>query len=104
MVASPGATPVARPDWFTVATLVLSLPHVPDAALVVPSDIVTVAVICSVWPTKIVERFEVTVTVETVGGGFGVTALSFLQESIKQIKAKRPQINKNLLIFPSFSL
>lgn len=67
MSTPPDPIPVTNPDWVTVATNVLLLLHVPVPGLVVPSDIVTVAVICSVWPTTIVELGEVTLTETIVG-------------------------------------
>jgi hypothetical protein len=93
MSTPPGAIPVTNPDWSTVATPVLPLLHVPVPALVVPSDIVTVAVICSVLPTTIVEWVEVTVTPVIVGGvgvgGVGVVGLPFPQASISKREDKR---------------
>ncbi|MFC2169955.1 hypothetical protein ACFLRM_05265 [Acidobacteriota bacterium] len=91
---------MTNPDWFTVATLVLSLPHVPVAVLVDPSDIVTVAVICSVWPTQIVELVEVTVTDVAVTDGVSGAVGLFLQESIKQNKIIRPENKIYFFIFP----
>jgi hypothetical protein len=63
---------------------------------------VTVAVICSVLPTTIVECSEVTVTLVTFGvtGGVGVVGLPLLQESIKQTKTKRPEDKINLFMLP----
>jgi len=106
MVAVPAATPVTNPDWSIFATLGLSLPQVPVPGLVVLSDILTVAVICSVFPTTIVEWSEVTVTpiiVGGVGGGVGVVGvveLSFPQENIKQSKTRRPEDKINLFMLP----
>ena len=54
IVALPAPTAVTSPFWSTVATLVLSDPHVPDRVSVCPLLRVDVAVNRTVCPMKIV--------------------------------------------------
>ncbi len=63
MLASPALTAVTRPVPLTLATVGVSLPHVPVS--VRPSD--AAAVICSVAPRKTFAFGEVT-AIETSGG------------------------------------
>jgi hypothetical protein len=86
----------------------LSLPHTPVPGLVVLSVIVTVAVICSVCPTRIVELGEVTSTLFGVGVvvvgfdgpvGFFLQAINPRHTRHTKLKTKKRFITHLLLFF-----
>jgi len=98
MLVVPGPTIETMPVLFTVATLVFAELHVPAVtALRVLSDIVAVAVNCSVAPTKSIVLAEVTEIDTTVtAGGSGV--VDPLHAGSMTRTARRMQTENTLLI------